>query len=62
METHYIFYRVYYTAFALLKKKIHISHTLMMTSMDYTLHLMPVSVVSCTICTELCWTQLFVVE
>lgn len=33
-----------------------------MTSMDYTLHLKPVSVVNCTICTELCWTQLFAVE
>lgn len=34
----------------------------MMTSMDYSLHLMPVSVVNCTICSELGWTQLFVVE
>lgn len=46
METQCTFYRVYCRAFALFKKT---SHTLMMTNMDYALHLTPVSVVHYTI-------------
>lgn len=35
METQFIFYGIYYTAFALFKKKNLKNHTLMMTSLNY---------------------------